>query len=131
MCRYPGIDELITKLIEAGFKIGSINSVSYPRIFKPHVLLNPDGPLSKEWRDLARYVAYVVDIYLVFVVVVKSPLFNILCSSWALLSKEELAKAQQEWTTRQANNTLQQLFKERDDQVKQIGETTTVIAYKQ
>lgn len=52
-------------------------------------------------------------------------------SFWSLLSEEELKEVQEKWKTRQSNGTTREFFKGREDLIKQIGETTTVIAYKQ
>ena len=52
------------------------------------------------------------------------------CSTWSFATDEELEQAQLEWKRRQKEGTTHELFEERNKMIKQIGETTTVIAYK-
>ncbi len=51
-------------------------------------------------------------------------------SAWSCLSEDEVRSAQEQWRKRQAEGTIEELRKEREELIGVIGETSTIIARK-
>ena len=84
---------------------------------KLEAFLDPQGPLDAKWRGFNRYT---------ILISIVSEYFSI----WSLATPEELEQALSLWKKKLEDGTADNFIKEKEVIRREIGHSTSVIAYK-
>ena len=117
--RHPPIDLFCTRLEKAGFDVPSVLAHCSECFMKLEVFLDPQGPLDAKWRGLHRYT-----------MLISMHGIGVYVSTWSLATPDELEQALSSWKKKLEDGTADDFIKEKEVIRKEIGHSTTIIAYK-